>query len=72
MVLEKRRELRRMEYTFTDDKLHPVCHCMYQDCIYDDGELVASSNLREVCDAQTCISDMSKKSVYVYPEVTAP
>jgi len=48
MTLEKKRMLRKIEFTLTDDMVHPECHCEYHDIILEDGVEIARSRHREV------------------------
>ena len=48
MALEKKRQLRKMEFTFTDEKVHPDCHCEYHNVILEDGVEISRSKHREV------------------------
>lgn len=46
MALEKKRMLRKVEFTLTDNEVHPVCHCEYQDIVFEDGNELARSTER--------------------------
>lgn len=48
MVLEKKSNLRKVEFTFTDGKIHPECICEYNIIIMDDSKQIAQSKHREV------------------------
>jgi len=68
-MIEKTRKLRTMEYTFTDDQIHPVCHCEYINQITEDGLVLATSIHRECCDVDECIAQIQGSKKYIYPEV---
>lgn len=67
MALEKKRVLRRVELTFTDGKLHPECHCVYQDQVLEDGEIIMANNHRETDDAAKYVAELPQKEMYVQP-----
>ena len=64
MVIEKTRKLRRVEFTFTDEEVHPKCHCAYQDCITEDGNELMKKNHREVEDTDKYIDHLQKAKKY--------
>jgi len=47
MGLEKKRNLRQIEFVFADGKLLPDCHCLYHNLVEEDGKVIAKTNERE-------------------------
>lgn len=47
-MLQKRKELRKVELTFTDSKIHPECHVQYNTIIMEDDKEIAVTKSREV------------------------
>lgn len=47
-MLQKRKELRKVEFTFTDSKIHPECHVEYNMIITEDDKEIAITKSREV------------------------
>lgn len=70
MALEKKRYLRRVEFTFTDDEVHPQCHHEYVTVILEDGKEVARSNERDVVDSVESMRMCAAKKVRKMPEFT--
>ncbi len=64
MTLERKKILRKIEFTLTDDKIHPECHYEYHDVIIEDGQEIAKNIHREVKPCLDCISEISKKEIY--------
>lgn len=63
MTLEKKRVLAKMEFSFTEGKIHQDCHCVYHDVIYEDGVQIAVREIREVSNsdnASTMIQQADK------------
>jgi len=46
-MLEKKKKLRKIEFTFTDEEVNSVCHCLYEIQILEDGQEISKSNHRE-------------------------
>ena len=46
MAIEKSKKLRKIELIFTNDKVHDVCHCVYDIIIVEDGNEIARSTHR--------------------------
>jgi len=65
MALEKKKKLRRIEITFTDDCVHPECHCVYEIAIEEDGQEIAKRIHREVHKATDIIENLPLKKLYV-------
>lgn len=69
IMLEKKRVLRNIELTFTDDKLHPECHCIYHDVILEDGIELTKKVYREVRLSNQVKQDLVKKEMYVHEDL---
>lgn len=52
MALEKKKNLRKLEFIFTDGEINPVCHCEYEICIIEDSQEIAKSKHRENMDVK--------------------
>lgn len=68
-MLEKRRDLRRVEITFTDGKAHPICHCEYKERVFEDGAELMSKSHRETASFDEMLAMLSQAEKYVHPEV---
>ena len=68
-MLEKKRNLRKIELTFTDDLIHSDCHCVYHDIIEEDGKQIAKTVHRELDDTAKVLLDVGKKEYLVHPAV---
>ena len=64
MAIEKKRVLRRIELTFTNDQVHPDCHMVYYDQIEEDGQVLMKKTHREVSDATSIIADLQNRQLY--------
>jgi hypothetical protein len=51
-MLEKKVNLRKLEFTFSDDMLHKICHFEYAISILEDGQEISRSNHREIKDCE--------------------
>ena len=70
MALEKKRDLRKIEITFTDGKVHEDVHCEFITVVLDDGEEIARKNHR-IVDSLDVVKDMLLKSEkYIHPELS--
>ena len=69
MTIEKKRKLRRLEFTFTDGEVHPVCHCAYEDCVVEDGVELMKKNHREVEDTDKYIDHLKNSKKHKHPEI---
>jgi hypothetical protein len=65
MTLERKRMLRKIEFTLTDDKIHPECHYEYHDVIIEDGQEIAKNIHREVIPSPDAILEISKKELHI-------
>ena len=66
MALEKKKNLRRIEFTFTDGEVHPQCHCVYENTIMEDGVELMRKNHREVEDIDQHIEKIKNAKRYVH------
>lgn len=69
MTLEKTKELRKVEFIFTNGEVNPVCHCLYNIVIKEDGKEISRTNHREngaVVDMKTMLNS-AKEYVQVEP-----
>ena len=69
MALEKKKQLRNIEFTFTNGEVHPECHCVYHEVIEEDGMEIAKNVLREVNDSADTLSILNQKEQYIQPEI---
>ena len=63
-MLEKKKKLRRIEITFTDDYVHPDCHCVYEISVEEDGSEIAKRVHREVHKTVNIIEDLLLRKMY--------
>ena len=68
-MLEKKRVLRKIEFTFTDDKVHPDCHYAYEDVVIEDGVELIKKTHREVNPSIEAKSLVSVAKEYVHPKL---
>lgn len=68
-MIEKKQILRKLEFTFTEDMVHPECHCAYENQIVEDGQVISRSNHREVKSCDEMKRFLSECECYVHPEV---
>ena len=67
-MLEKKRLLKRIEFTFVDDKIHESCHCVYDDCVMEDGVRIAGTNHREAMTSNDVMATLAGYEKYVPQE----
>jgi len=65
MALKKKKQLRKIELTFTGDLIHPDCHCIYHNVIEEDGKEIAKTIHREVDSVTKVIENLSSRKVYI-------
>lgn len=63
MTLERKKILRKIEFTLTDDKIHPECHYEYHDIVIENDNEIAKSIHREVKASQDAITELTKKEL---------
>lgn len=72
MALVKKQQLRKMEFVFTEDKVHPTVHCLYNIIIEEDGVEISRMNHREngtLADMKTALNAAAE---YVEPPLQEP
>ena len=67
-MLEKFRKLRKIEFTFTDDQVHPDCHYVYDDVVLEDGVELMKKTHREVKPSSDAVGLASAAKTYVHPD----
>ena len=67
-MLEKKINLRRIEFIFTDDQIHEECHCEYNLIITEDGQEISRQNHRSMEKTADAIGTISAAKTYVQPE----
>lgn len=72
MALEKKKQLRKMEYVFTEGEVHPTVHCLYHIIIEEDGVEISRTNHRENCKLGDMKSMLNSSKMYVHPEIEEP
>lgn len=68
-MLEKLRQLRKIEITLTDDKPHAICHCEYVECIMENGVELMRKTHREIAQFDEMLAMLAQAEKYVHPEV---
>lgn len=68
-MLEKQRNLKRIEFSFADGKILEGCHCVYDDCVIEDGVRIAGTNHREVMPAADVMATLAGYERYVPKEL---
>jgi len=68
-MLEKKRDLRRVEITLTDGKAHPTCHCEYKERVLEDGVELMSKSHRETAQFDEMLAMLAQAEKYIHPEV---
>ena len=68
-MLEKQTVLRKLEFTFTEHKVNPECHCAYEIQIVEDGQVISKSNHREVKPMEEMKKFLCECECYVHPEL---
>lgn len=60
MALSKRKDLRQIELVFVGDEINPICHCIYDVIILEDGVELLRKKEREnmsISSARTLIAN---------------
>ena len=63
MALEKKKKLRKIEFTFDNDQMLENCHCEFYICIEEDGKEIAKTKLREVHDTDQKRKEIAQKAI---------
>lgn len=72
MGLEKKKSLRRIEFTFTDDLIHPNVHVLYEVCVLEDGKLISKTNHREVKSLEEMKKLINDSELFEHPHIDLP
>lgn len=68
MSLEKKKNLRKVEFTCTNNECHPSAHLQYDIVVLENGREVASSVHRETVARKDALEMVQRMEEYVYPE----
>ena len=66
-MLEKKINLRSVEFVFTDDQVHASCNCEYQIVITEDGKEISRNTFRESSTIEQSRDLILTAQTYVHP-----
>lgn len=71
MALEKQTTIRKIEFVFTDDQIHPEANVLFVDVILEDGIAISTTNRTAKASSEDAKQLLRGKTTYTRPSALA-